>query len=205
MRSTVASGEIALTFDDGPDPIWTERVLGALGGRGVEATFFVQGRSVDLHPKLVDVIVDGGHEVGLHCFEHSRHSAMSADEIRTDVEAGLASLAPLGTRPTTWRTPWGDTTEATAAIAEEFGLELWGWSRDTHDWRGDRSEQMLEALAQAGVTAGEVVLMHDGLGPGARRTDCLETVRLTDALLTLIDSEGLHPRTLSGALSRSGG
>jgi peptidoglycan/xylan/chitin deacetylase (PgdA/CDA1 family) len=203
MRTAVAPGDVALTFDDGPDPVGTEAVLDALALRGAVATFFVQGRSVDLHPGLIRSIVEAGHEVGLHCFDHTRHSAMTPGEIRADIDAGLAALARLEIRPTAWRTPWGDTSDATGAVAEEFGLELWGWSRDTHDWRGDTSEQMLEVLAQAGIKAGDVILMHDGLGPGARREDCLQTVRLADALLALIEEEGLRLTTLSEALCRS--
>ncbi len=204
MRKAVAAGEIALSFDDGPDPTWTEPILDLLASRGAPATFFVEGPAALRRPDLVEEASRRGHEIGLHCFAHRRHSEMTASEIRADVEAALAALAGLGAAPRAWRTPWGDESEATAAIAEEFGLALWGWSHDTHDWRGDSCERMLSALEPAALDQGPVVLMHDGLGPGARRSGCEQTLRLTDALLDRAADAGLHPTSLSGTSVASG-
>ena len=71
-------------------------------------------------------------------------------------------------RPRRWRAPWGVTTEDTHVIADRMELELVHWTVDTHDWRGDPPAEMLAAAAPD-VRPGSVVLMHDGLGPGARR------------------------------------
>ncbi len=203
MRNAVAPGDIALTFDDGPDPNWTGQILEVLARHRATATFFVQGRAASAFPGLVEAIVAGGHEVGLHCFDHVRHSTMTASEIRADADAGLAVLARLGVSPRAWRTPWGDETEATAAVADDLGLELWGWTHDTHDWRGDQCSRMLEVLGAAGLDDGKVILLHDGLGPGARRTGAEQTLLLTDALLGRAAEAELRPVALSDALTAS--
>ncbi len=109
-------------------------------------------------------------------------------------------LASLGVHPSAWRAPWGVVTAATRRAAAKHDLELWGWSFDSHDWRGDSRERMLSALRGAGGLAdGAVVLMHDALGPGARRDGCAETVRLTVALLETARDAGLRPAPLSAA------
>jgi peptidoglycan/xylan/chitin deacetylase (PgdA/CDA1 family) len=189
---------LALTYDDGPDPVWTEKVLSTLSWRGASATFFVDVTRARENSKWIEAMLTEGHEVGLHCVRHVRHTDLDAGEIAREVEVGLAVLADLGVRPTAWRAPWGIETEATRALAAEHGLELWAWSFDSHDWRGDSAAEMLAALAtQGGLKNGEVVLMHDGIGPGARREDCDETVRLTEALLESASAAGLRAATVS--------
>jgi peptidoglycan/xylan/chitin deacetylase (PgdA/CDA1 family) len=189
---------IALTFDDGPDPVWTPRVLDELKREEAVATFFVEAPRALANPGVIEAMTKAGHEVGFHCVHHVRHSEREEDEIRAEVEVGLAMLASLGVRPAAWRAPWGDVTEPTRRLAGEHGLELWGWSFDSHDWRGDSREQMLGALdAAGGLEDGTVALMHDAVGPGARRRDCAETVGLTRELLASARAAGLRPAPLS--------
>ena len=166
---------LALTFDDGPDPDGTPRVLDALSAAGARATFFVISARAADHPRLVARALEDGHTVGLHCDEHVRHSDRDAAWARADTERALERLAGLGVAPELWRTPWGDTAPWTASVAAEFGLRLMGWTVDTHDWRGDRAPAMFAATRE-GLAPGAVVLAHDGIGPGARRKDVRETV-----------------------------
>lgn len=199
-RSRAAAGTIALSFDDGPDPVWTEHVLAELDRHGAAATFFVDAGRALAWPERIVAMGEAGHEVGFHCVRHVRHGELGEEGVRAEVAEGLAALDSLGVRPTAWRAPWGEVTEATRRAAAEHGLDLWGWSFDSHDWRGDGSAEMLAALdAEGGRLDGAVVLMHDGIGPGARREGCAETVRLTGALLERASAAGLCPRTLSAA------
>ncbi len=197
-RARVSADAIALTFDDGPDPVWTPRILDELRRADASATFCVEAPRALANPGLVAAMVEAGHEVGFHCVRHARHSELELDEVRAEATAGLAMLASLGVRPTAWRAPWGLVTATTREVASEHGLELWGWSFDSHDWRGDGCEEMLGALTVAGgLERGTVALMHDALGPGARRDGCAETVRLTRALLGAAQAVGLRPGTLT--------
>ncbi len=191
-------GTIALTFDDGPSPVWTPRILTALARRGAQATFFVQARRAVEQRELVEAMVAGGHEVAFHCLDHVRHSQRVWDGVASDLELGLEMLDRIGVRPRAWRAPWGIETDATRTLAAERGLRLWGWNVDTHDWRGDGVRRMFRALeAQGGLRAGDVILMHDALGPGARREGCGETVALTELLLARAGADGLEPATVS--------
>jgi peptidoglycan/xylan/chitin deacetylase (PgdA/CDA1 family) len=183
---------LALTFDDGPDPIWTPAVLDALAGAGATATFFVLGPRAAAHPGLVRRIVAEGHEVGVHAHEHVRHTDRDAADGEADLDRALGVLAGLDVRPRLWRTPWGVEAPWTRPAAAARDLEVLGWSADTHDWRGDRAPEMLAAI-DAGVAPGAVVLAHDALGPGARRTGCEETVALVGPLVALARSRGLEP------------
>ncbi|UJA21187.1 polysaccharide deacetylase family protein [Thermoleophilia bacterium SCSIO 60948] len=196
-RRHTAPDRVALTFDDGPDPVWTPRVLDALGHERLRATFFCCVGSALENPGLIERMAAEGHEVALHCVEHVRHSELSETEVLEEARAGRAALEGLGIEPASWRTPWGIETPASATAAEEFGLELWHWSFDTHDWRGDSAEEMAAALPGGELADGEVVLMHDGIGPGARRDGCEQTVELIGRLAALASRRRLEPTTLA--------
>ena len=170
-----------LTFDDGPDSTWTPRVLDALAAAGTRAAFFVLGARAAAHPELVVRILAEGHAVELHGWAHLRHPRVERYEVEADAERGLAVLDPLGARPGRWRTPWGQHAPWTADVAAALGLELAGWTLDPHDWRGDCAAAML-AQCRRGLDRDAIVLLHDGLGPGARRGGCAETVALIPRL-----------------------
>jgi peptidoglycan/xylan/chitin deacetylase (PgdA/CDA1 family) len=159
---------LALTFDDGPDPAWTGRLLDRLSALDARATFFPIAARAAAHPELIARMRDEGHAVGLHCDQHVRHTERDFAWLERDTDAALERLAGLGVTPTFWRTPWGDTAPWTAQIARDHDLRLIGWTVDTHDWRGDSAAEMFEAT-RADLTDGAVVLAHDGVGPGARR------------------------------------
>ncbi|HJQ30196.1 MAG TPA: polysaccharide deacetylase family protein [Rubrobacter sp.] len=186
---------VALTFDDGPDPIWTPLVLDALAETGARATFFVIAPRASSYPHLISRMRDEGHAVAFHCVEHVRHDARTRREIEHDTRTGLLALGDLGRTPRYWRTPWGLVTPASEDTAREFGLTLVGWTTDTKDWRGDAHEEML-ASVEAGFLPGAIVMMHDGIGPGATREGCAETVALVKPLVALARSRGLEPVTI---------
>jgi peptidoglycan/xylan/chitin deacetylase (PgdA/CDA1 family) len=187
-----AGGVCTFTFDDGPDPAWTPRVLTELERCGARATFFVVGERVADDPVPARVALAAGHGVELHCHRHVRHTELSEAELEADTTAALFELERAGLgRPRYWRTPWGVCTSATERVAARHGLRLVGWTIDTHDWRGDRSAAMLEG-AGALLEGGAVVLMHDALGPGARRSDVAETIALIAPLAALARGRGLR-------------
>ena len=175
MAGSVAT-TVELTFDGGPDPVWTPAVLAALRGSPLRATFFVVAAQADAHPELLAAARAEGHAIELQCHQRVRHTDADRATIERDTEQALAVLARLGIHPRRWRTPGGVHAPWTAEVAAAHGLELCHWDLDTHDWRGDRAEQMLAAIGPE-LHDGAIVLLHDGLGPGALRTSCEETVR----------------------------
>jgi peptidoglycan/xylan/chitin deacetylase (PgdA/CDA1 family) len=190
------TGAVALTFDDGPDRTWTPALLALLERRGARATFFVDARRALAERELLGEIRAQGHEIGFHCFEHVRHSERTPAQMNAEVGTGLGLLAGLGVRPRAWRAPWGIETAATRALAAEHGLRLWHWDLDSHDWRGDSAATMFAAIGGE-LRDGSVVLMHDGIGPGARRDGCAETLALTELLLDAAEDEGLGTASVS--------
>jgi peptidoglycan/xylan/chitin deacetylase (PgdA/CDA1 family) len=194
-RNTKMSG-LALTFDDGPEPGWTGRLLDRLASLQARATFFPIAARAAAAPRLIERMLEAGHTVGLHCLEHVRHSERDAAWLERDTSAALSLLASVGVEPTFWRTPWGDTAAWTESVAHAHGLTLVGWSVDTHDWRGDRAEAML-ASTRPGLEPGAIVLAHDGIGPGARRETPEETLRYVDLVAELAEGRGLALHALA--------
>ncbi len=190
---------VALTFDDGPVPEWTPRLLDALATSGAHATFFVVGERAAAHPGCVLRALAEGHDVQLHCHRHLRHTTLGRAELEADTDAGLAALAAIGVQPGRWRTPWGVLGPDTEAVARERGLELTHWTTDTEDWAGADAAGLL-ALVAADLRPGAVVLAHDGIGPGSLRTGCGETVALVGPLVAAARAAGLE----AGPLPRVG-
>jgi peptidoglycan-N-acetylglucosamine deacetylase len=190
-----AGEKVHLTFDDGPDPLWTPRILQALRDSGCRATFFVVGPAARRSPHLIREMVRDGHGVELHCSRHVLHTRSTRSGTLADTREALADLRALGVRPALWRTPWGVRAPWTAGLAEALGLRLVGWTADTHDWRGDSTDEMFAAVAPL-LRAGATVLMHDGLGPGARRRGCGQTVALVPRIVREARNLGLEPAPL---------
>jgi peptidoglycan-N-acetylglucosamine deacetylase len=183
---------LALTFDDGPDPVWTPRLLDLLRLLGARATFFpIAARAVE-HAAIIKRMRHEGHAIGLHCDQHVRHRERDAAWLEHDTDSALERLAGVGVRPEFWRTPWGDTAPWSNQVARDRDLRLIGWTADTQDWRGDSAPEMFEATREA-LTDGAIVLAHDALGPGARR----ETVENTVEYVALV---GEHARRRGLAL-----
>jgi len=183
---------VALTFDDGPDPVWTPLVLDALAAANATATFFVIAPRAARYPSVIARVREDGHDVAFHCSDHARHDTMTTGEIEADLTSGLPVL---GETPPYWRTPWGFVTPATEEVARRHHLALVGWTADTQDWRGDEPEEML-ARVRGNIPPGAIIIMHDGIGPGATRDGCANTVALVAPLVALLRSRGLEPARL---------
>jgi peptidoglycan-N-acetylglucosamine deacetylase len=195
------SDHAALTFDDGPDPVWTPKILKTLEDHSAAATFFVMVDRAASHPEILDAILTAGHAVEYHCAQHLRHTETPREVVATETERGLATLRGLGAEPRYWRPPWGLVADWTQDLADDFDLTLAGWTVDTHDWRGDGAARMLGAVGPL-LAPQAVVLMHDGLGPGALRRGCEETVALVGPLVSRLRLLGCEPLTLD-ALERT--
>jgi peptidoglycan/xylan/chitin deacetylase (PgdA/CDA1 family) len=184
---------LALTFDDGPDPRGTPAVLNALAQSSARATFFVLGERVEQNPALLAQMVDEGQGVEIHGYEHLRHPECSREQVETDLNRALEALERAGVKPTRWRVPWGHLADFTPEIAAAHGLSLIGWTSDTHDWRGDSARDMLATLQ---LQHGGIVLAHDGVGTGARRTTAQQTAELIGPLTRRAREQGLEPGPL---------
>ena len=156
---------LALTFDDGPDPTVTPRVLAALAEHEARATFFVLGRQAQAHPELLQDIIDGGHALGQHSFSHrARYSAAQA----TDEFDRTAALVEQGAgRPSyLFRPPYGITDSALARLALERSCASVLWTISSADSRPIGSDVIARNVIYT-PNPGDIVLMHDGPGHSA--------------------------------------
>ncbi len=163
---------------------------------GVRATFFPLSARALTHPELVARARAEGHAVGLHGWGHLRHTEHARAAVAADTDLALSAFdEPVRW----WRLPYGMAAPWSAQLAAERGLQVAGWTHDTHDWRGDSAASMRFTPVE-----GEVVLMHDALGPGVRRDDCAQTVALVEELLdaghtsVTLDELGAVPSTRPG-------
>jgi peptidoglycan/xylan/chitin deacetylase (PgdA/CDA1 family) len=184
-----------LTFDDGPDPRWTRRLLDVLAAAAARASFFPIASRAAACPDLIARMRSEGHQIGLHCDQHVRHSARSEAWLMADTERALECLASVGVAPTRWRTPWGDIASSTRTVAKAHGLAVIGWTVDTYDWRGDSAATMF-ASTRDRLTETAIVLAHDGIGPGARREDPRETVEYVLRVVEFARQAGLRLESL---------
>lgn len=148
--------EIAVTYDDGPDPRWTPLVLDILRDVGVPATFFVLGGAVADHPDLVAREAEEGHEIGIHNWVHTDVYGVGVDELRGSVDRTIAAVEDAGApTPRLWRPPYGRIDAPALMVAAERGLDLLLWSEHTPDSRA-------AARVADAAGAGSVILCHDG-------------------------------------------
>ncbi|MDQ8046318.1 MAG: polysaccharide deacetylase family protein [Solirubrobacteraceae bacterium] len=189
---------LALTFDDGPDPVWTPRVLERLAAADVHATFFVLGERVRHAPGQLEAILQAGHQVGVHGDRHLDHSKSDPEAVQADTHAALQTLAHHGVHPSLWRLPWGRSGPATVELAGEHGLQIVPWDHDTHDWRGDDWSDQPPGAADR-VARGGIVLLHDAIGPGAPRLGCVNTLHLIDDITGAAYAAGTPIGPVNGA------
>jgi len=154
---------VALTFDDGPSPEHTPRILDLLDEAGVKATFFVLGRKAAAHPAIVRAIADRGHAVAIHGYDHDRLLTLRSPEVVSDdiAEAITVVESITGARPAFYRPPVGLTSPRLAHALGWFDVTVVGWSvRALDGWSGARPDQVAARVARE-LRDGAIVLLHD--------------------------------------------
>jgi peptidoglycan/xylan/chitin deacetylase (PgdA/CDA1 family) len=155
---------VALTFDDGPDPVATPLVLDALCAYDVRATFFVLGRAAERWPDLVRRMVAEGHRVGNHGYTHRKLHRLGPAAVRRELEAGANAIERVcGAWPRYFRAPHAFRNPWVSCIARSLGQTTVGWCLGV--WDSDRpGAEVIAARVLAGIRPGSVVLLHDGDG-----------------------------------------
>jgi peptidoglycan-N-acetylglucosamine deacetylase len=161
-------GEIALTFDDGPNPEWTPKLLDILAKHDVKATFFMLGKFAEAQPELVRRVAAEGHLVGDHSWSHPKLSQCSAKLIEEELKRTKDTLEQIVGAPVRFfRPPFGARRPAVFRIARQLGLEPVLWNAMTNDWSEPLAEKIaatlcekVDALARRGCAAN--IVLHDG-------------------------------------------
>ncbi len=186
--------EIALTFDDGPHPYLTERILEILERYNVKATFFMVGVNIENYPQAARAVLAAGHEVGNHTYSHHHMNGMSENACIDELnrcEDALEELCEY--RPHLFRPPEGALNDGIkhSTVVNDYSLIL--WSLDTRDWETKNAEQIAQTVLDS-ICSGDIVLMHDFIGHNSKTPEALEI------LLPELLSRGFHPVTVSRLL-----
>ncbi len=153
---------IALTFDDGPDPRSTPKVLEALDSLGWRATFFVLGGRVREARGLTKEIVARGHEIGIHGDQHTSHLRRPATWTVPDVRRARDTVEEVtGESPRWFRPPYGALSASSLVAARRAGLQLVLWTTWGRDWRADATGRTVAADVRRTFVPGATVLLHD--------------------------------------------
>lgn len=177
-RGDASRREIALTFDDGPHPRDTPRVLDALAKHEVRATFFLIGKDVERNQNLVKQIHAGGHEIGIHCHRHLPFPFEKPDELQKQMERTKTSISQAcGIAPTEIRDirpPYGAFTAKTKSLLTEWGYRLVMWNCIPPHFTQPLSWTIQQILESA--IAGSIIVLHDGHGHGSKAAQIVETI-----------------------------
>lgn len=181
-RHGALARKVALTFDDGPDPVWTPRILDILAREQVPATFFVIGANGEMHPDLLRRAVNEGHELGIHTFTHPNIAAISPTQFQLELTATQRLLASaVGRQSLLFRPPYAvdaepETPDQVRPIehASQLGYLTVGMQIDPDDWQRPGVDEIVRrTLAAAESGEGHVILLHDA---GGDRTQTVEAL-----------------------------
>jgi peptidoglycan-N-acetylglucosamine deacetylase len=174
---------VALTFDDGPHPDFTPRLLHILADYGAHATFFMVGRAAEQEPGLVQEVIRAGHVIGNHSWDHRPMTSLESWRRKQNIRVAQEALGAQAQR--LFRPPYGIQSFAANMDARKMKCKLIAWSLDVEDWLDPDESRMSERLVR-GIRPGAIVLLHDALydaagnsGLQADRTSLLEAVRRT--------------------------
>lgn len=204
-RHGFAPKALALTFDDGPDPLFTPQVLDILRKEGVKATFFIIGNNAEKHPELVRRIFAAGHDIGNHTYTHPNIAEVSRTQLRLEVSATERLLESiLGRRTHLFRSPYGEDSEPETedqirpmdALSGQ-GYVFVGMSIDPSDWKRPGAEAIVRAAVhQAEADEGNIILLHDSGG------DRAQTVAALPRIIETLRAKGYRFVTVSQLLGQ---
>ncbi|ANS74599.1 chitooligosaccharide deacetylase [Paenibacillus yonginensis] len=176
FKGSRAAKQIALTFDDVPDPRFTPQVLKVLKEKQVKATFFVVGSRAKKHPGLIRIIQKQGHAIGNHSYSHPVLKNLSMREFKLEIERTEYVLEQItGKKPLLIRPPYGEVNEEQVRWARHGRYKIVNWNVDSQDWKGISKEEVIRnVLDHAGP--GSIILQHAGGGVGSDLSGTIEAL-----------------------------
>lgn len=195
--------QFALTFDDGPDPVYTPRLLDMLKQYNARATFFVVGRHAEQHPDVLRRIDEEGHQIGIHNYIHKANWLMSPAAVRRQIDMTQKVVHQItGTRPIYYRPPWGIVNQYDLSKKSHYDIVL--WSSLFGDWRKRVGRQRLATRMLRKLQGGEIMLLHDcGNTWGADRDAPAEMLAALEIVLQEAQQRGLQSVTIGELMEGS--
>jgi peptidoglycan/xylan/chitin deacetylase (PgdA/CDA1 family) len=171
-----ASKAVALTIDDGPDPVYTPQVLRVLRTYGVTATFSMVGLRVAAYPRLARAVAEDGHHIANHTWTHSDLVAMPAHRVHTELaRASHAIHSATGVHPQLFRAPYGAWSALVIRQCEQMRMVPMDWSVDPRDWARPGVRSIVRNIMH-NTRPGSIILEHDGGGNRSQTVDALNIV-----------------------------
>jgi len=203
FRAATTTGDassVALTFDDGPHPVATPKLLDVLDETSTRATFFLVGEQVRRSTHVAEEIVRRGHAVGCHGYVHRNHLSRPPRDTYEDLRRARDLIEDVcSTRVSLFRPPYGVFNLASWMSCSALGLQPVLWSRWTRDWESRATVRSIVSGATRGLRGGEIVLLHDAdtYSSPASHDD---TIAAVPEIVSYISQAGLTTSTLSSAL-----
>jgi peptidoglycan-N-acetylglucosamine deacetylase len=189
---------VAITFDDGPNPVYTPQVLEIFSKAKGKATFFMIGEQMRNHPEVVKLVTDQGHEIGNHTFTHPKLSQLSIHDCLNEIEETEKLIEKMaGRKPVIFRPPYFDYNQDTVSLLQKKKYPMIGaLNLEAQDWEQPGVEHIVQKSREA-VKDGSILIFHDGYGD---RSQTIEAVQL---LVSELTSQGYQLVTVSELLKQS--
>jgi peptidoglycan/xylan/chitin deacetylase (PgdA/CDA1 family) len=166
--------KIALTFDDGPHPRYTPRILDVLDEYNIKATFFVVGINAENYPDTIENVIKKGHEIGNHTFTHPQVSSLDPETLKDEVERCESTIYGLTDRKTKlFRPPEGMIDSDVKKVLGKLDYKVILWDIDTKDWAHTPPKKIAENVI-SNISSGDIILMHDYISYNSPTLEALE-------------------------------
>lgn len=187
---------VALTFDDGPSPIYTPQIMALLKQYGAQGTFFVMGHKVEENPGLVQALLKGGNEVGNHSFSHPRMTKADQDSRERELERTSLDLDLVGCPSASrlFRPPYSAWDDRLKSYMAHTGRHMVMWSLDSGDWQGLAAPAIIQNVLGR-VKNGDIIIFHDCCEK--TRVDRHPTVEALKIILPALKAAGYQMVTVS--------
>lgn len=182
---------VALTFDDGPSPEYTPKILDILKSHGVKASFFVTGQMAERYPDIIKRMAQEGHDIGNHTYDHFNLILLNSDRVRLQVDQGGRAIQSItGEKPVLFRPPRCLLTKRIRKIVHEQGYQIVLWSVSAADWGPLNARGIIFRVCHF-VRPGRIILMHDaGSLLGREGGDRSDTVKALPVILDRLTRKG---------------
>lgn len=203
FRKGIREPYVSITFDDGPDPKYTPKILDVLKEKKVRATFFVTGKSVEEYPQIARRIVEEGHDIGNHTFSHKELVPSTRNTIIKELtKTDEAIQKATGITTDLFRPPRGIYSHVTRKLLVELGYKIILWSVSSVDWRRTSPNWILNRIRRY-ARMGSIILFHDGgalvRSEGGKRVN---TVKALPMVIDYLHSEDLEIIPISALIKK---
>jgi len=191
---TTSEKVVALTYDDGPNPPYTDQILATLRTKKVPATFFVLGKNLEQHPEYMKKIIDGGHEVGNHSWSHQLLIFKRPSTVRQEIEKTDNLIRSLGyNKEILFRAPYGTGFIILPWILSSMHKKQISFDVIARDWNSKNVDTIVQRVI-SNVKPGSIILLHDGGG------DRSKTVKACKKIIDALHNQGYRFATISELL-----